>query len=96
MTAGGYALTPNVPADVARAWMDANQHSDMVRNHVIKICDDELEARAECIEYAEVRSGIERLDVGVTYQNNQQVQRDPRWPKRANGNLSTIEAADAR
>lgn len=95
MMAGGYALTHNVPADIADAWFDANKDSPLVRNHIIKICDDSARAKSECNEYEGTRSGIERLDVGIEFRNNQPVQKDPRWPKATRpGNLTGVQTAD--
>ena len=89
--AGGYALTPNVPADVAMAWMEQNKHSDLVRNNVIFVQEKHDMARGKAKDQKEVRSGLERLDVGMMDKGGRKVARDPRWPAKINPNLSGVE-----
>lgn len=93
--AGGYALTPNVPADFARAWMEQNKSSDLVKNSVIFIHEKADYATEKAKEQRAVKSGLEPLDVGTTVKNGRQVPKDPRWPARTNPNLSHV-ATDVR
>jgi hypothetical protein len=92
---GGYALTSNVPADVAEHWMEANKDSPMVRNNLIKICEDQEYLVEECREFQETKSGIERLDTRTIHKNGKEVPRDHRWPTKTNPNLSEL-ATDKR
>ena len=41
-TFGGYALTPDFPADVWNAWYKDNEHSHMFENNVVFAADDHL------------------------------------------------------
>ena len=91
--AGGYALTPDVPADVAKAWFEQNKHSAMVKNEVVIMHDKDTKGAAK--ERLEIRSGLEPLDVRTKTVDGRTVQRDPRWPPRANPNLSGV-ASDVR
>jgi len=93
--AGGYALTPNVPAEVAGAWMEQNKDSALVKNHLIYIEKTQARAVSHGKEQDEVKSGLERLDVRMVRKGGRDVPRDPRWPARSNPNLSNI-ATDKR
>jgi len=86
--AGGYALTQDVPADVAKAWFEQNKHSAMVKNGVVIM--HEKDTRGLAKEQAEIRSGLEPLDVTTKTVNGRTVPRDPRWPPRTNPNLSGV------
>jgi len=88
--AGGYALTPNVPADVANAWMEQNKDSDLVQNDIIHFHEKAEFAEKKSKEQSAVKSGLERLDVRTATKNGREVPRDPRWPARTNPNLSGI------
>lgn len=89
---GGYALTYNVPADTARAWMEANKHSDMVRNKLIFIADKAESAVAQSKNNHAIKSGLERLDVSTKSENGKEVPADPRWPRSNNANVSAIKS----
>lgn len=91
---GGYVLTHNVPADTARAWMEANKDSDMVRNKLIFISDKPENAAAQSKNNHAVKSGLERLDVGTVSKNGREVPADPRWPRSTNANVSAIKSDD--
>lgn len=90
LIAGGYALTPNVPAEFARKWMEQNKDSDLVLNNLIYIQDKPDGAAKQAKEQKSVKSGLEPLDVGTMFKNGQNVPRDPRWPARVNPNLSRV------
>jgi hypothetical protein len=93
--AGGYALTPNVPADVAMAYMEQNKNSALVKNNLIFIHEKPEFAQKQAREQKAVKSGLERLDVGMVTKNGREVPKDPRWPARVNPNLSGV-ATDKR
>lgn len=95
LVVGGYALTSNVPEDLAKAWMEQNKESDLVRNNLIYIADKADNAAAKAKEQKAVKSGLEPLDVATIAKNGQQVHRDPRWPARNNPNVTGI-STDAR
>ena len=90
MIAGGYALTPNVPADTALAYMEQNKSSDLVKNNLIFIHEkpEYVEKRAK--ELKATKSGLEPLDVVTTHKNGREIPKDPRWPARLNPNLSGV------
>lgn len=87
----GYAITTNVPADVARKWMEQNKSSAMFRNGLIDVFADIQTAEAEARKRGRTQSGLEQLDVGVMSKNGQQVPRDPRWPAKVSPNLSGVQ-----
>ena len=89
---GGYALTYNVPADTARAWMEANKDSDLVKNKLIFIAEKAESAVAQSKNNHAAKSGLERLDVGTVSKNGQQVPADPRWPRSTNANVTAIKS----
>lgn len=89
--AGGYALTPNIPADFANKWMADNKASPLVKNNIVFIQKTEASATSKAKEQKAVRSGLERLDPGVVFKNGRPIPKDPRWPARTNPNLSTVE-----
>ncbi|HEY0120644.1 MAG TPA: hypothetical protein VGC14_02595 [Rhizobium sp.] len=88
---GGYALTMNVPADVAKAWFEQNKDSALVKNDVIHMNETMEFAEGQSNEQEEVKSGLERLDVRSVQKNGHNVPRDPRWPAKLNPNLSGVE-----
>lgn len=88
---GGYALTANVPAELAQKWLEQNKESDLVKNDVLFIAGSSESAEKQAKEQKSVRSGLERLDVGTTHKNGREVPRDPRWPARVNPNLSGVQ-----
>jgi hypothetical protein len=91
---GGYALTRGVPVDVADKWFKDNETSDLVQNQIIfkMRTGDEGKAR----EMHELRSGLEPLNPEtVTTGAGKIKQKDYRWPKSLNPNLSAL-ATDKR
>jgi hypothetical protein len=88
--AGGYALTPNVPADFARKWMEQNKDNPIVKNQVVFIMDKQEDARAKAKEQVAVKSGLEPLEPGTVRKNGRDEPRDPRWPKSRNPNLTDV------
>jgi hypothetical protein len=90
--AGGYALTPNVPADLATAWFEQNKESAMVVNKVVFMHEKGDSAQRMGKELGkDTRSGLEPLDVGVkNLGEGRMAPRDPRWPARVNPNLSQV------
>jgi hypothetical protein len=55
---GGYALTPNIPADFFAAWLEQNAETDMVVNGLIKAQPDLDSLAADAAEHAKVDSGL--------------------------------------
>lgn len=90
--AGGYAFTHNVPADTAKAWLEANKDSDMVKNRLIFIADKPETANDRAKNNHAVLSGLERLNVGTKSENGREVPADPRWPRSNNANVSAIRS----
>lgn len=62
VTAGGYALTPNVPKDFFDKWLSQNSDSDLVRNRLIYAEERQDYADKRGREQAELKSGMEPLD----------------------------------
>jgi hypothetical protein len=89
---GGYALTYNVPAETARAWLEANKESDMVKNKLIFITEKAESAVAQSKNNHAVKSGLERLDVGTVSKQGREVPADPRWPRSTNANVTAIKS----
>jgi hypothetical protein len=87
---GGYALTPGVPAEIAKTWVEQNKDNPMVKNQVIFIMDKAEDAKAKAKEQVSVRSGLEPLDPGTTHRNGRETPKDPRWPKTRNPNVSDV------
>lgn len=77
---GGYALTPNIPADVMAAWMEQNKDTEMVRNGIIKVQADLASLEADAAEHAKLDSGLGPLNPDG----------DRRTPKPINGSVSPI------
>jgi hypothetical protein len=77
----GYALTPNVPADLWNAWFKDNRESDIIVNHVVfampKFADAEVEAKNNA---KMARSGLEPLNPDKVIRNGQRIPADPRIP----------------
>lgn len=59
---GGYALTPNVPADLWEAWHKANADSDVVQKGLIFAHEKPSEVEAEVRKNSDLRSGFEEVD----------------------------------
>lgn len=87
----GFALTTNVPGDLARAWMEQNKSSHLVKNGLIEVFPDLASAEAECKKRRGMLSGLEQLDVSMTTKNGRQIPADPRWPRATNPNLSGVQ-----
>lgn len=65
VNSGGYALTPNVDAEVWEIWLEQNEKSDLVTKHQI-FAYDRMEMASDCAkEHAGVRSGLEGINPGV-------------------------------
>jgi len=60
--AGGYALTPNIPADFMEEWMTQNASTDMVISGIIKVQADLDSLMADAAEHAKLDSGIGPLN----------------------------------
>lgn len=88
--AGGYAMTHNVPADTAKAWMEANKDTSMVKNRLVFLSEKAEEVAAKAKNAHAARSGLERLDVSMKSENGKQVPSDPRWPRSNNANVTSI------
>ncbi len=88
--AGGYALTPNVPADIALTWMEQNKSSDLVKNNLIFIHEKTEYAEKRAKELKATKSGLEPLDVGTMRKDGREMPKDPRWPARLNPNLTGV------
>lgn len=61
---GGYALTPNVDADVWAEWLKQNKDSDLVKNRMVFAHVKQAEAEAQARDQQSLRSGLEPVDPG--------------------------------
>lgn len=86
---GGYALTPNVPADFWDAWLAQNKDSLMVRNRMVFAMPSANRAIGEAKEHAALRSGLEPLNPDGTGKDF-----DPRMPRPQSGSIEPIRQAD--
>jgi hypothetical protein len=87
---GGYALTSGVPKDFWDAWLEQNKDSDLIRNKLIFAYSKVDSAKAAAREHKSTRSGLERLDTSTRTVGDREVPNDPRWPVRANANITPI------
>ena len=71
VVAGGYALTPNVPADFYAEWFKQNRESDLVKNNIVYALERSADVATKAREQKEVVSGLEPLTPDA----------DPRIPK---------------
>lgn len=60
-TQGGYALTPNIPADLWATWLEQNRDSELVRNNIIFASPRIDLVAGQSLEYKKQRSGLEPL-----------------------------------
>jgi hypothetical protein len=79
--AGGYALTPKVPAEFWAEWLKQNADTDMVRNGIIKAQPDLESLEADAAEHAKVDCGLGPLNP----------EGDRRNPKPANSGISDVK-----
>ena len=56
---GGYALTPNIPADFWDAWWKANKDAPYCKNEMIRAYENRPDAIAGSKERADIRSNME-------------------------------------
>lgn len=89
---GGYALTMNVPKDVADSWFAANKESPMVKNRLVFMADKQEDAVSKSKNAHAVKSGMERLDVTQKSENGREVPSDYRWPRSNNANVSAVKS----
>jgi hypothetical protein len=60
---GGYALTPNVDADMFAKWLTDNADSDIVKNNLIGAFQNNALARDWAKEHRALKNGLEPLNV---------------------------------
>ncbi len=78
----GYALTPDIDAEIWEIWLEQNKNSDMVCNKQI-FAYEKNEMAADCAkEHASVRSGLEPINPGTKRNaSGKEVPADPRMPR---------------
>lgn len=90
--AGGYALTPNVDKDFMDEFMRQNKDTDLVRNKLIFVREKADDAVKMAKEHSDVKSNLEPLNVSRSVSSDGKVKHaDPRWPKKANPNMTEID-----
>lgn len=62
LTAGGYALTPNVDKDLFDSWWEANRESEIVKRGLIFAMDRPEAAQSEALNRRSELSGFEPID----------------------------------
>jgi hypothetical protein len=87
--AGGYALTPGVPAEFWYTWLEENKDTDLVMNGLIFAHGRRDDVLAEAKEKRDLRSGTEAL-----IPPGESGPRDPRIPRALNARIGNIETAD--
>lgn len=78
---GGYALTPNIPADFWAAWLEQNAETDMVRNGIVKAQADLDSLAADAKDHAAIDSGLGPLNP----------KGDRRNPRPANASVTPVQ-----
>ena len=76
--AGGYALTPGIPADFWQEWLKQNEGADYVENHIISAHGQPDHIKGECKEHKDQKSGFERLDMSTTRKDGRNIVNDAR------------------
>lgn len=92
---GGYAITPNVDADIWAEWLSQNKSSDMVKAHMIYAHEKPEYANKMAVERKELQSGMHPLNPERTIKNGESVPVDPRYPRRKGG-VGAIETNDSK
>lgn len=92
-TAGGFALTHNVDADVMAAWMEQNADSALVKNGLIFVAASRDAARHRAEDHAAVRTGIEPLDMTMVRKDERDVVNDIRVRREVG---QTVKTSDVR
>ena len=59
---GGFALTPNVDAEIWDIWLEQNKNSDLVKKNQIMAHEKQDDASGWATEHASVRSGLEGVN----------------------------------
>jgi hypothetical protein len=85
---GGYAFTPNIPADFWEEWLEQNELADYVVNHMIFALPEVASTKARAVEHEDERSGLEPLSRGVDEKTG--MLKDRRIPKPLNANVGRI------
>ena len=75
---GGYAITEGVDAKIFKQFMKDNQDSPFVRNFLIYGDESRDKVLGWAKERAEIKSGVEALDVSLTVKEGRQVFKDER------------------
>jgi hypothetical protein len=81
---GGYALTPGVPEDFWKAWLEQNKTTDMVTSGMIFAHGKVADTRAEAREKKDLRSGLEPLVPDT----------DRRMPRSVSGGVTGVSTAE--
>lgn len=76
--AGGYAITDGVDAEIFQRWMNWNKDSQAVVGELIFGYEDRDRVIGMARERANVKSGVEPLDVTMIHQNGRMVFKDER------------------
>jgi len=87
----GYALTPNVPGDIAREWFRMMKDSPLVKNQCVVIGTSSNEVSMRAADLKANRSGLEPINTATRHVQGREIPVDPRWPKPLNPNLSGVQ-----
>lgn len=87
---GGYAINPNIDADLWAAWLRQNKDSDVVTEKQVYAMETAEDTAAWAREHAAVRSGLEPINPGtVRDAKGKEIPADMRMP-RGGANLTGI------
>lgn len=75
---GGYAITDGIDAEIFGRWLNWNRDTTMVTSELIFGHEDRDRVIGMARERANVKSGVEPLDVGMVHQNGRMVFKDER------------------
>lgn len=79
---GGYALTPDVDAEIWEIWLEQNAKSDLVKKHQIYAYEQPAKTADWAKEHSSVRSGLEGINPGmVKDKDGNERPADPRMPR---------------
>ncbi len=87
---GGYALTPGVDKEFMDEWLKQNEQHEAVKNGLIFVSASRDEAEGKAEEQKALKSGLEPLDMTMVKRGERMVAADPRMPRSANPNLTSI------
>ncbi len=87
----GYALTPGIPADFWREWLEQNKNAEIVKNNLIFAFEDREDIAAMASDFTDVKCALSPLDMPVRDGDTP----DTRVPRPMNDGISGIQRLSA-